>query len=62
MADLVMIAVTMVFFAACIGFVALCDRIIGPDPVLDAALDDGGGTRSGRAGTSSTDDEPAVAA
>jgi hypothetical protein len=34
MRDLLVLAVTFGFFALCIAYVALCDRIIGPDPVL----------------------------
>ena len=30
------LAVTFGFFALCVAYVALCDRIIGPDPVLGA--------------------------
>jgi hypothetical protein len=33
MGDLVMIATVLGFFGACIGYVALCDRVIGPDAV-----------------------------
>jgi hypothetical protein len=37
MADLVFVAVIIVFFALCLGLVKACDRIIGPDdPQLDA--------------------------
>ena len=37
MADLVLVAVIVVFFALCLGLVKACDRIIGPDdPQLDA--------------------------
>jgi hypothetical protein len=37
MGDLVMIATVLAFFGACIGYVALCDRVIGPDEVIDDA-------------------------
>jgi hypothetical protein len=30
--DLLFIAIAMAFFAVCVGYVRLCDRIIGPDP------------------------------
>jgi hypothetical protein len=30
--DLLFIAITVAFFALCVGYVRLCDRIIGPDP------------------------------
>ena len=31
MADLVFIVIVVAFFALCVGYVRLCDRIIGPD-------------------------------
>ena len=31
MADLVFIAIVVAFFALCVGYVRVCDRIIGPD-------------------------------
>ena len=31
MADLVFIVIVVAFFAVCVGYVGLCDRIIGPD-------------------------------
>lgn len=31
MADLLMLAVVAGFFALCVGYIALCDRILGPD-------------------------------
>jgi hypothetical protein len=30
--DLVFLVIVVAFFAVCIGYVRLCDRIIGPDP------------------------------
>jgi hypothetical protein len=36
MRDLLVLAVTFGFFALCVAYVALCDRIIGPDPVRGA--------------------------
>jgi hypothetical protein len=30
--DLVFLVIVVAFFALCIGYVRLCDRIIGPDP------------------------------
>jgi hypothetical protein len=36
--DLLFIAIAVAFFAVCVGYVRLCDRIIGPDP---AARDSG---------------------
>lgn len=35
MTDLLMIAVALVFFAVAVAYVALCDRVIGPDPIDD---------------------------
>ena len=32
MADLVFIIIVAAFFALCVGYVRLCDRIIGADP------------------------------
>jgi hypothetical protein len=31
MADVLFILITIVFFVLCVGYVAVCDRIIGPD-------------------------------
>ena len=31
MADLVFIVIVVAFFELCVGYVRLCDRIIGPD-------------------------------
>lgn len=36
MRDLVILAVTFGFFALCVAYVALCDRIIGEDPPVGA--------------------------
>ncbi len=33
MKDLIVIVMTLAFFAVSVGYVALCDRIIGPDDV-----------------------------
>ncbi|MBK9180339.1 MAG: hypothetical protein IPM45_12425 [Acidimicrobiales bacterium] len=33
MADIVFAAVTVAFFLLCAGYVMVCDRIVGPDPV-----------------------------
>jgi hypothetical protein len=30
--DLLFVAIAVAFFAVCVGYVRLCDRIIGPDP------------------------------
>ena len=35
MADIVFILITVAFFLLCVGYVKLCDRIIGPDPRVD---------------------------
>jgi hypothetical protein len=32
-ADLLFVVITVAFFALAVGYVRLCDRIIGPDPV-----------------------------
>ena len=42
MADLLFLAITIAFFLLCVGFVKLCDRIIGPDPRLGADTADAG--------------------
>ena len=34
MADLVFILITFAFFAVCVAYVQVCDRIIGPDPAV----------------------------
>ena len=36
MRDLLVLAVTFGFFALCVAYVALCDRIVGPDPARSA--------------------------
>ncbi len=33
MNDLVILAVSAACFGACIAYISLCDRIIGPDPL-----------------------------
>jgi hypothetical protein len=45
MADLVFLGLTAAFFAVCVAYVSLCDRILGPDGELPAANEQGGGTR-----------------
>jgi len=37
--DLWMVAATLGFFALCVAYVKLCDRIIGPDDVESADLE-----------------------
>lgn len=32
MRDVVYLLIVVAFFALCVGYVGLCDRIIGPDP------------------------------
>ena len=32
MTDLVFVLALILFFVLCVGFVAVCERIIGPDP------------------------------
>ncbi len=34
MADLLMLVVVAGFFTLCLGYVALCDRVVGPDGEL----------------------------
>jgi len=31
-ADLLFVVITVAFFAICVAYVQVCDRIIGPDP------------------------------
>ncbi len=33
MSDIIFIAIAVGFFAVCVAYTILCDRIIGPDPV-----------------------------
>ena len=37
MADLLFVVITVAFFAVCVAYVRLCDRIIGPDPAPSAS-------------------------
>lgn len=37
MNDLIVLALTAVFFVIAVAYVGLCDRIIGPDPELEHA-------------------------
>lgn len=39
MNDVIVILMTLGFFAVCVGYVALCDRIIGHDPEPESVLD-----------------------
>lgn len=32
MADVLFVAIVVAFFLLCVGYVRVCDRIIGPDP------------------------------
>ena len=51
MRDVVVLIVTVAFFALCVSYVRWCDRIIGPDPSpVDEATDEPGGRGVGRAG------------
>jgi hypothetical protein len=43
MKDLIVIVMTLAFFALGVGYVALCNRIIGPDET-DAGITDTGET------------------
>jgi hypothetical protein len=36
-ADLLFVVITVAFFAICVAYVRVCDRIIGPDPAPPAA-------------------------
>ena len=38
-ADLVFIVIVVAFFALCVGYVRVCDRIIGPDPPAASLAD-----------------------
>ena len=38
-ADIVFIAIVVAFFALCVGYVRVCDRIIGPDPSTERRVD-----------------------
>ena len=40
MADILYVAVTVAFFALAVGFVRVCDHIIGPDPTPANDVDD----------------------
>jgi len=35
MRDLIFIALALGFFAVCVAYIHLCDRVIGPDPIDD---------------------------
>ena len=37
MADLLFVVITIAFFAICVAYVRMCDRIIGPDPATPPA-------------------------
>ena len=39
MADIVFVAIVVAFFALCVGYVRVCDRIIGPDPSTERRVD-----------------------
>ena len=38
MTDLLVVLVTLTFFALCAGYVQLCDRVIGPDDIAAAPV------------------------
>ena len=40
MADVLFVVITVAFFVLCIGYVKVCDRIIGPDPALPSETPD----------------------
>jgi hypothetical protein len=37
--DLLFIVIVVAFFVLCVGYVRLCDRIIGPDPAARESSD-----------------------
>ncbi len=39
MADLVFLLITAAFFAFSVGYVVVCDRIIGPDPAPESGAE-----------------------
>lgn len=39
MKDVLVILLTLGFFAVCVAYVALCDRIVGPDDEVGTATD-----------------------
>jgi hypothetical protein len=46
MADVMFIVILIAFFGACVGFVRICDRVIGTDDVLSTAgVDDAEDTK-----------------
>jgi hypothetical protein len=38
-ADVLFIVITVAFFVLCVGYVKVCDRIIGPDPSPESGGD-----------------------
>jgi hypothetical protein len=46
MADLLFVVITFAFFVICVGYVHVCDRIIGPDPISRDSDADIGGDRN----------------
>jgi hypothetical protein len=38
MADVLFLVITVAFFLLCVGYVQVCDRIIGPDPRHDESV------------------------
>ena len=40
MADVLMFVIVVIFFGLCVGYVSLCDRVIGPDTVRVEAMPD----------------------
>ena len=45
MADLLFVLITIAFFVVCVGYVRVCDRIIGPDPSIETGDADSAGVR-----------------
>ncbi|CAN5500117.1 hypothetical protein BH10ACT3_BH10ACT3_04650 [soil metagenome] len=61
MKDVVVILMTLGFFALCVGYVALCDRIVGPDDV-DADRTPDSGVASVDVDSGAVEADPVLAA
>ena len=62
MKDVVVILMTFGFFALCVGYVALCDRIVGPDDVDADRAPEGGGLSSVDVDAGEVEPDPVLAA
>jgi hypothetical protein len=40
MADLLFVVISIAFFVVCVGYVHMCDRIIGPDTAVPEVPDE----------------------